>query len=85
MGKLVQTGFDESESLRTPIADDIRFFVRKGEKEPEVITWTTWDGAGHYAKISEQWLLKETPEGRLYKLDDPHAVYFDSIGLAGYQ
>jgi|GEM_PF-801941 len=85
MGKLVQTGFDESGSLRMPIADDIRFFVRKGEKEPEVIAWTTWDGAGHFANISEQWLLQETPEGRLYKLDDAHAVYFDSIGLAGYQ
>jgi hypothetical protein len=85
MGKLIQTEFDESKSLRTPIADDIRFFVRKGEKEPEVIFWITWDGMGHFAYLADQWLLKETPEGRLYKLDDPHALFFDSIGLVGYQ
>jgi hypothetical protein len=32
----------------------------KEKKEPEVIAWTTWDGAGHFANISEQWLLQET-------------------------
>lgn len=85
LGKLIETGFDESGLLGNPVANNIRFFIRKGEKEPQIITWITWDGLGHYAKISDQRLIKKTSEGNLYQLADSHAILFDSIGLSEYQ
>ncbi len=85
-GKLIETGFDsEHNLLQDPIVKEVFFFVYGNQTVPDTVSWISWDGAGHEKKLSENWLLSSDSNGRLYKLNEPQGIHFDSFGLTGYQ
>ena len=85
-GKILDTGFNsDREVLLNPVVNEVKFFVYGKAEIPGTITWTTRDGSAHEKEISENWLIRETSQGNLYKLDESDSILFDSIGLTGYQ
>lgn len=60
-------------------------FVSGSVSPDTALTWTRWDGSGQTLALKDAWLIERTGKGSLYKLDDPHALYFDSIGLTDFR
>ncbi len=86
IGKLINSGGLTAEGvLENPIARDVFFFYAGKNLDSLVISWTGWNGQGHQLPLKEAWLIQETPQGRLYKLDFPNAVVFNTIGVTRYQ
>ena len=45
----------------------------------------TKDSGSYYElELEKAWIIQETPEGTLYKLQERRPVFFDSIGLRTY-
>ncbi|MHC1773139.1 MAG: hypothetical protein AB9907_15685 [Flexilinea sp.] len=85
-GKLIDTGFDsEHNLLQDPIVKEVLFFVYGDQTAADTVSWTSWNGAGHEKKLSENWLISADSKGRLYKLDETEGIHLDSIGLTGYR
>ena len=85
-GKILDTGFDpDHDVLLDPVVKEVKFFVYGRKEMSGTISWITRDGTGHEKEISDNWLIRETSQGNLYKLDESDSILFDSIGLTGYQ
>lgn len=85
-GKIFGTGFSPDRTiLRGPVVREVLFFVYGDQAMPDTLTWKTWNGTGHEIKLTDAWLIRETAQGRLYKLDFQETIQFDTIGLTGYQ
>lgn len=85
-GKILDTGFSpDQDILLDPVVNELKFFVYGNHDNSGIISWTTRDGSAHEKKISDNWLIRETSQGSLYKLDESESILFDSVGLTGYQ
>lgn len=78
-------GLSESGTLINAVVRDVFFFVSGTPSENAAVAWVRWDGSGQTLPLTEAWLIRQTERGSLYKLNDPHALYFDSIGLTRYR
>ncbi len=78
-------GVSTSGTLLNAVVKNGYVFVSGTVSPDAALTWTRWDGSGQTLAIKDAWLIERTEKGSLYKLDDPHALYFDSIGLTEFR
>ena len=81
-GRLRGTGFDfENDTTDMEMVSEVFLFV-SGENQKGVrVNYRTRDGEWTQLPIEEAWLIRETKDGTLYKLQEKQAIRFDSIAL----
>lgn len=83
--KLVSFSAQRGDRLVDPVVNSVYLFIRGFDRSADTISYTGWNGQGFNLPIEEAWLLKTTDRGRLYKIDDPRSIWFDSIGLTSFR
>lgn len=71
--------------LRNPIATSIYVFVSGFDRSADTLSYVGWSGVGVTLPLRDAWLIRTSPAGRLYKIDDPKSIQFDTIGLTSYR
>lgn len=72
--------------LRNPVATSIYVFVSGFDRSADTVSYVGWSsGNGVSLPLRDAWLIRTTPAGRLYKIDDPKTIQFDTIGLTSYR
>ena len=93
-GKLIQSDPPEDGAtemaggpvqLENPIVNSVYVFIRGFDRTADAISYVGWSGNGVTLPIRDAWLIRTTAAGRLYKVDDPKAILFDSIGLTSFR
>ncbi len=74
-----------SVQLRNPITTSVYVFVVGFSRSADTISYVGWSGIGVDLPLRDAWLIRTTPAGRLYKIDDPKSIQFDTIGLTSYR
>ena len=81
-GRLRGGGIDAGTgSLKYPMVSDVFIFAGGGIPAGTVLIYRTRDEEIVRLPLADAWLIRETDQGRLYKLQENVPVRFDSIGL----
>ena len=84
-GKLTGTGFDfETNKLDNPMVSDVYLYVSGKNRIGAVLTYWTRNAEWKQMTLDEAWLIRQTPEGTLYKLQEKVPILFDTIGLLNH-
>lgn len=84
-GRLRGTGFDaETGKLAEPLVSDLFFFVSGTKNDDAVLIYETKDRETKRLRLGEAWLIRETGQGTLYKLQENRPVFFDSVSILAY-
>lgn len=84
-GTLTGTGIDYGENtLLSPIVSEAYFYVSGANRNGVTLIYQTRDAEWKQLDLEKAWIIQETPEGTLYKLQERRPVFFDSIGLRTY-
>lgn len=86
-GKLLEWEDAQSPGARlaNPVVNSVYVFVCGFDPNADAISYVGWNGMGHTLPIREAWLMRTTGCGRLYKIDDPKSILFDTIGLTSFR
>lgn len=71
--------------LNNPVVNSVYVFIYGFDANADAISYVNWNGMGHTLPIREAWLMRTTDCGRLYKIDDPKSILFDTIGLTSFR
>ena len=81
-GRLRGTGFDfENDTTALEMVSEVSLFVSGENQKGVLVNYKTRDGEWTQLPIGEAWLIRETKDGTLYKLQEKQAIRFDSIAL----
>lgn len=84
-GRLRGTAFDtEAGTLEFPMVTDVFIFAGGGIQEGTLLFYETRDEETVRMPLSDAWLIRETAQGKLYKLQEKVPILFDSISLEQY-
>lgn len=81
-GRLRGTGFDfENNTLAKEMVSDVFLFVSGENQKGVLVSYRNKNDEWIRLPIEEAWLIRETKEGTLYKLQEKQTIRFDSIAL----
>ena len=84
-GILNGTGFDfENHSLKTPMVSEVFVFVSGQNRTGVSLIYETRDAEWKQIPIGQAWLVNETAEGALYKIQERRPIMFDTIGIRSW-
>ena len=71
----------ENHELKTPMASEVFVYVSGQNRSGVSLIYETRDAEWKQLPIEEAWLVNETAEGALYKIQERRPVMFDTVGL----
>ena len=81
-GILNGTAFDfENRSLKTPMVSEVFVYVSGQNRTGVSLIYETRDAEWKLIPIGQAWLVNETAEGALYKIQERRPIMFDTIGI----
>ena len=81
-GRLRGTGFDfENGTTDKEMVSEVYLFVSGENQKGVLVNYLTRDEQWTRLPIEDAWLIRETKDGTLYKLQEKQAIRFDSIAL----
>ena len=81
-GVLKGTAFDfEKRSLKTPMVSEVFVYVSGQNRSGVSLIYETRDAEWKQIPIGQAWLVNETAEGVLYKIQERRPIMFDTIGI----
>lgn len=84
-GILNGTGFDfENHSLKTPMVSEVFVYVSGQNRTGVSLIYETRDAEWKQIPIGQAWLVNETAEGALYKIQERRPIMFDTIGIRSW-
>lgn len=84
-GVLNGTAFDfDAHELVTPMTSDVFFYVSGKNRQDVSLIYETRDAEWKQLPVRDAWLIRETADGALYKLNEKRPVLFDTIGIRTY-
>ena len=81
-GKLNGTGFDyEGRQLKDPMVSDVFVYLSGRNRDKASLIYETRDAEWKQIALKDAWLIRETSDGALYKVQERRPILFDTIGI----
>ena len=84
-GSLNGTGFDyEGRKLKDPMVSDVFVYLSGRNRDNTSLIYETRDAEWKQLQLKDAWLIRETLDGALYKIQEKRPILFDTIGIVRY-